>query len=333
MMKSPAISQIATVVGLLLLTVVPSFGRILVIHSYHEGYDWVQGINKGLAAHFKPDAPRRLFYMDTKRHPDEAWKKKAAAEAKSVIAEYRPRVVIAVDDNAQKYVVSSFVGRSRIQFVFCGVNADPNEYGYPAENVTGILERAYPQQVFQMLKKIMPTAENVAWVSDESATSDLLMPRVRKLADSGKLPLNITGYSRPVTFEQWQKTIAYYDKTPGIQALLIPLYHTVKSMTDDKSVQPSTVMRWTIAHTRKPILGFWPFSTDDGALCAVAVDPFEHGKVAALMANQILAGKKASDLPMLINKNGYVIINLKSANRLGIDVPFEVIQSADKVIE
>ena len=75
----------------------PCFGRVLVVHSYHEEYDWVQGINWALDSSFKSGVECRVFYMDTKRRPDETWKQQAAAKAKKVIAEYAPKVVIAVN--------------------------------------------------------------------------------------------------------------------------------------------------------------------------------------------------------------------------------------------
>ena len=92
-------------------------------------------------------------------------------------------------------------------------------------------------------------------------------------------------------------------------------------------------MKWTVANTHKPIVGLWPFSAEDGAICAVVVDPKEHGSAAALMAKQIISGKSAADLPMVVNKNGFVILNLIAATRKKIEVPFEVMLSADKIIE
>lgn len=310
-----------------------TYGRILIIHSYHEQYDWAQGVNDGLLSHLESDVDHRFFYMDTKRRPDSEWRKEAAKNAKKAITEYDPMVVIAVDDNAQKYVVSAYTGRSPIQFVFCGVNADPEAYGYPSDNVTGILERAYPEQVFQMLKKIRPNVKRVAWISDDSPTARRVKQRVRKFADTRLLSLQLVNYEMPSGFKQWQNIVAKHNANPDIHALLIPLYHTVKNKKNGNSMLPANIMKWTAANTSKPIVGFWPFSTDDGALCAVAVDPYEHGKVAAFMAKQILEGKKASDIPIVTNQNGYVIVNLKSAERLAIDVPFAVLQSADKIIQ
>lgn len=92
-------------------------------------------------------------------------------------------------------------------------------------------------------------------------------------------------------------------------------------------------MNWTVDNVKKPVVGLWPFSTDDGALCAVVVDPREHGRVAAEMARQIMNGKKAGEIPVKGNKQGYVIVNVKTAQKLGMDVPFNIIESAQKIIE
>lgn len=271
--------------------------------------------------------------MDTKRYPSTSSKKSAANQAKRLIKEYDPHVVIAVDDNAQVYLVKDYPKDSKIQFVFCGVNADPKSYGYPADNVTGILERVYAAQVLQMLRLIQPAVKSVAFVNDDSATGNLIIHRTKEKADNGRLPVPITQWVQPSTFAQWQQAITRLENDKSVDALLIPLYHTVREKEGGPSILAAGVMRWTVANTSKPILGYWPFSVEDGALCAVVVDPYEHGKVAALMSKQILAGKKAGDLPIVTNIDGYVIVNLKTADHLNIDMPFEVLQSADKIIE
>lgn len=323
-----------SLVGLICLSHGLAASRVLVVHSYHAEFEWVRDINTVLENQLTAAGiAYRIFYMDTKRKPDAAWKSEAARQARHMIDQYSPAVVIAVDDNAQNFVVRPYVDKSPIQFVFAGVNADPQKYGYPAGNVTGILERTYPDQVFKLLKMIRPSVSHVAWVSDDSATADLVLQRVRRKAESGQLPIPMASYMQPATLKQWKAAIRKCDADPHVDALLIPLYHTVKTHAGGQSVLASDVMRWTVNNLRKPIVGLWPFSAHDGALCAVVVDPREHGRVAGLMARQILAGKKTGDLPMVENKNGFVIINTAAAAKLDIEIPFEVMLSADEIIE
>ena len=131
-------------------------GKVLLVHSYHAGYLWTdditRGVKKGLAG---SRAELEIFYMDTKRNPGEVWKIQAGKLAKKRVAETKPNVVITADENAQAYFAKDYVGQAYPQIVFCGVNAEASKYGYPASNVTGILERPYFVQSFDMLKVAM----------------------------------------------------------------------------------------------------------------------------------------------------------------------------------
>ncbi|MBW1946258.1 MAG: hypothetical protein JRJ51_26115 [Deltaproteobacteria bacterium] len=59
----------------------------------------------------------------------------------------------------------------------------------------------------------------------------------------------------------------------------------------------------------------------------------EHGLTAAEITKKILRGKKAGDFPIRTAKKGKVTINLKTAQKLGIDIPAYIVQSAQHIIE
>jgi ABC-type uncharacterized transport system substrate-binding protein len=307
--------------------------KVLVVHSYHAEYDWCQGINESIDKVLRSAGIEyRVFYMDTKRKSSREWKEESGKLAETELNAYSPDVVITVDDDAQEFFAKKHVNDKKNQIVFCGVNAEAAKYGYPANNVTGILERTYADQSLKLIKQIVPSLKKAAYVADDSSTSTLVMSQIQQKAKASPPPVELVGMDQPSTFEQWQQTIQKYDADNSIGALIIPLYHTVKK-PDGVSMTASEVMAWTFNHTRKPIVGLWPFSPKDGALCAVVVDPTEHGKVAAQMVVEILGGKKATDLPVVENTQGYVILNVKTAQKLGVQVPYEIMGYANKVIE
>lgn len=309
--------------------------RVMVVHSYHEGYEWTKSINESLESSFNVHGiAYRIFYMDTKRQPGETWKRAMARKAKKAVAQYDPQVVIAVDDNAQAYFVKDYVNKSPIQFVFCGVNADPERYGYPATNVTGILERAYHSQTLRTLKAIMPQVRRVAVVSDDSATTNLLLPRIHKLPSQASTEpgIVITHYAQPATFSQWQHTIQQLEKDVQVDALMIPLFHTVKKESTQVSMASSEVLAWTIKNSTKPLVGLWPIFVNGGGLLAVTVSPHEHGRVAAQMALEILDGKSSNQIPIQINQDGHVMFNMKNKGHLAFDASINIDQIADIVI-
>ncbi len=305
--------------------------RILVVHSYHREHVSMPKRNNGL--HLVLDdvsgVLTQFFYMDTKRKSSLAWKTEIGLAAQRRINAFKPDVVIAFDDNAQEFVTRKYLGAATPQFVFAGVNGEPEDYGFPAANVTGILERVYPDQSLAMLAMINPKIKRVVCISDDSATSDGVIAYIK----ANVMPLEILAYERPATFSDWKRAVRAYKNDPAVDAFLIPLYQTVKSAAGGDRVKPSTVMQWTVKTIAKPVAGLWPFATQDGALCAVTVDLKEHGVKAAHMALQILDGKKAGEIPIVKNKDGYVILNIKTAKRLGVQIPYEIVQAADRLIE
>ena len=161
----------------------------------------------------------------------------------------------------------------------------------------------------------------------------LILPRIKKRAGDGELSIPIREFIQPATFSQWQDAVIRLEQDSKIDAIMIPLYHTVKIDGTDTSMAPMDVMEWTVENTIKPVIGLWSFAVEDGAFFAVTVDPREHGRVAARMAIDILGGKSADEIPMVTNQEGFVIVNTKNAKRFDLDPKIDIELIADRVIK
>ncbi len=301
--------------------------KVLLIQSYHAEYEWCAGINRGVRRALAPlDIELEILHMDTKRNPQEEMKQKAGQVARDLIDRWQPDVIIAADDNAQKYVTCHYVGREKPQIVFCGVNAEMPAYGFPAPNATGVLERPHFAAGVAYLRKLVPSLRKLAIVSDDSETSDGGIAYMKKDQSDCQIVL----IARPGTFDEWKKAIVSCQDTADIIAIY--MYHTVKDPTTGMVVEPKTVMGWTAANSRIPILGFFVFGVDDGALCGYLESGVEHGYKAGQMAMEILNGKSAGQIPILTALEGQSMLNLHAADALKIPIPADLPGQTDVLI-
>src|SRR5687767_3770609 len=70
-----------------------------------------------------------------------------------------------------------------------------------------------------------------------------------------------------------------------------------------------------------------------GALASYGPDQYLQGRQAARLADRILSGSRPADLPVELPDRIELIVNLKTARLLGVDIPPPVLVRVDRVIE
>lgn len=304
---------------------------ILVIHSYNTDYSWVKDLNKGIDRVLEKQKSYivvKYHYMDTKNHPKQEDIIKAGKITQEIISILKPSVIIAIDDDAQKYVGKHYVNHPDIKLVFAGVNSEIEDYGYKtANNVTGYLERIPIDAVVDFLtyakSKITPHKKlRVVHVHDTSKTVILDNQRLKEFKQWGQVELLPSIEVK--NFSEWKNAIKKTEQIADV--ILLSNYRKIFNDGTDKLVPPEKVMNWAFENSQNLILGLNGFVTEDGGALSIGASPFEQGEEVMEMALQLFNHKKTlKDLPIKETRQYIVSVHqeryAKSYIKKGIDLP------------
>jgi hypothetical protein len=288
--------------------------KVLFVNSYHQGYEWSDGIEEGAAKVLRASGVAvEFFRMDTKRHGDEASKKKAGLEAKAAIERSKPDLVIVSDDNAVKYLLEPFYRDAALPFVFCGVNWDASGYGLPYKNATGMVEVALTTQLVDKLKEYAK-GKRVGFLTVDTETE-----RYEQKAYHEKLKLQFAQERFVKTLADWKK--GFQEMQSQVDVLLLGNFAGINDWNEAEA------KAWAEANTRIPSGGMYDFMMPFTMLGLVKVAQ-EQGIWSGKTALAILKGQKPSAIPIASNKEGQIMVNVKLASKAGVVFKPELVRNA-----
>lgn len=287
--------------------------KIMVVYSYHPGYEWQAEEDSGLMDVFgKYRFIVERFDLDTKRNTDPVWAEQITHEALMKIEEFQPDVILVCDDNACKMIATRFIG-SETPVVFCGMNADPQEYGLPAANITGVVEREFWKESIAFIKELVPDIQKVVIMLDSSITARKSAGRISKLDLADSIDVFLTN-----DYNRWKgKVLGIQDSSYAIGMFV---HATLTDSAHIGSVDQDEVLAWTLANSRLPEFGIMDFTVRNGALCGYCESGYGQGKLAAEMAVRILEGESPGEIPIASSPEGKRLINRERARQLGVVV-------------
>ncbi|MBV1787360.1 hypothetical protein KQ940_04760 [Marinobacterium sp. D7] len=281
--------------------------KILFIDSYHQGFEWSDGIIQGARDVLNNTAVElKIVHMDTKRNTSEAFIKSAALGVKAAIDEFEPDVVIASDDNASKYVVVPYLKDSNTPVIFCAVNWDASVYGFPTMNITGMVEVTLVPEIIKDLK-YYAKGDSIGFISANTLTA-------RKEFQNHRDRLGIS-YKKAYFARNYQEWKDMFIELQNEVDMAIMLNHVGISGWND-----AEAIRFVEENTRIPV-GTWNSWVMPYALLGVANIPSEQGTWAAQAALKVLEGVSPGKIPLTRNKKGKLFFNPRIGKRLGIKTP------------
>ncbi len=292
--------------------------KILWVDSYHEGYAWTSGIERGIRQALEGSGVElRIKRMNTKWIVEEKYRKQAALKAKAVIAEFGPDVVIVSDDNAAKYLVVPYLKDTDLPVVFCGVNWDATPYGFPCRNVTGMLE---VEPVVALVRHMRRYAEGsrLGYLSADTVSERKVVSVYNQHFFNGQmksyLAKDFAGFKKLFLQAQQEVDMIY-----------------IANHSDMPGWDPLQVEEFLVQHVTKPTGSRLEYM-ERYVSFTVAKVPEEQGEWAAHTALRIMAGAEPGAIPLVSNERASLTLNLKMAKAAGIQLPVETLKAANKVI-
>jgi putative ABC transport system substrate-binding protein len=196
----------------------------------------------------------------------------------------------------------------------------------PGGNVTGVsvLNTEVNPKRLQMLRELVPTAKLIAGLYSPTNLVkgyDPLLKRLQSAADALGVELLAVDVSRPDDLERAFEKIA----NARADALFVSadsfIFVNLRAVVD-------LAARYKIPAVY-PIRGF----AAAGGLVSYGTNYPEAYRLAGEYLGRVLNGEKPEDLPVQQATKLELVINMKTAKTLGLDVPASLLGRADEVIE
>jgi putative tryptophan/tyrosine transport system substrate-binding protein len=217
-----------------------------------------------------------------------------------------------------------------IPIVFAMI-ADPVGSGFvasfphPGGNATGfvVTEGSLSGKWLELLKEVAPRVTRVAMLFNPAVAtySEFWLKPFQAAAPS----FAVEAIEAPVRDKsELEAVFAMLARESNVGFVVMP-----DSFTDAHRVEITSLA----ARYRLPAVYAYRFFTVLGGLMSYGIDLTDNFRRSAAYVDRILKGEKPADLPVQAPTKYVLTINLKTANTLGLDVPLQLQQRADEVIE
>ena len=247
----------------------------------------------------------------------------------SLAAELVRRDVAAIFAADLPAAVAAKATTETIPIVFV-IGADPIKVGLvdslsrPKGNLTGMsvfISVLGPKRV-ELLQELLPTADTIALLANPGNLNIKTdEPEIRAAADRLKHHLELLTASTESDLEAAFATMVEH-RVGSLIVMPDPFFFSRREQ----------LVALAASHVMPAIYPHRSF-VDLGGLIGYGSDVSEQWQQAGIYVGKILKGAKPADLPIQQSTKVKLVINLKTANALGLKIPVLLLAQADEVIE
>jgi len=232
--------------------------------------------------------------------------------------------------NGAAPLVSVLRATRSVPIIFCSVT-DPVGSGFveslarPGGNATGFIQFEYTLtgKWLELLRQIAPSVTRVAVLRDATLVSGIgQFAVIQSVAAS--IGIEISAINLRDDASEIEQAVKRFASSPNgglilTGSALSVIYHNL-------------IIALAAQH-KLPTVYYRRYFVTSGGLISYGFDIDEQYRGAARYVDRILKGEKPADLPVQAPTKYELVINLKTAKALGLEVPPTLLARADEVIE
>jgi two-component system, sensor histidine kinase and response regulator len=291
--------------------------QILLLTSYHEGDNWNDTVVKGTREILdqRSDINLAVEHLDMRRNMGEQHKQLNIDFLKAKYQAKQLDVIIIADDAALDFVFSLREELfPNIPIVFCGINNFTPERIHGQNNITGINEAVSIEDTIIAALHLFPKTEQIiAVIDNKSAVSRANLKTYEeitiKFADKVKLTKLFNMHAKEAL-----------EVLRNLPKNYVVLYLSTFLHPDGGYLPLKESGRLIAEHSPVPVFTFWENEMANGPLGGVVISGVEQGRMAATLAEQILAGTPADKLPVIMDSPNIAMFNYQQMRRFGLNM-------------
>ncbi|MCM2349310.1 MAG: HAMP domain-containing histidine kinase [Bacteriovoracaceae bacterium] len=292
--------------------------KVLVMHSYSQGYPWTKSQMTGIQETFEkfyPDVELAVEYMDWKNYPDEV---NLRFQKEKIFYKYAKKnydLVIVTDNVALDLILSLrkelFPNAS---IIFSGINHFKDSMLEGEEKIGGIIENVDYEHTIELMLNVHPETKQIAVILDSTQISQELLIELKEIIPRWKNKIDFK-ILHDLTMEN---VLTEVSKLPKDALLLSTNFSIDKKRRIYKQRQ---ALRIFSERSPVPVYGLWGVQLGYGIVGGWLLDGKLHGKVAAELALKSLKGE---EIPVIKLSLSRLVFDYKQLKRFNIsldDIP------------
>ncbi|GEM_PF-3317559 len=267
--------------------------KVLIIHSFHKGLAWTDGIERGIRSILKESPDTRIYteYLDSKRHDLAMVQGPFARYLRSKYQNFTPDIIIVSGDNALTFLrgepVEDFIG---VPVIFCAVEKpDRERLQEISPQITGTAIAISPVETIRIIERLQPQSRRLFIISGTGPSAQ----RQRKQTEQALHP-----YTQKIALTWWNKLakaelikrLATLNKDDAV--LLLDYSHDPQG----NSYSPEESARFIVSATNAPVYGLWDYYLGTGVVGGRMASSEKQGQTAAILAKRYFNTASLQDI-------------------------------------